>query len=370
MTDNLPLKANEKIIFPLRALYDSYGYSHYKMSKFEEYDLYSKNKDFLVSDSVITFTDTNGKLMALKPDVTLSIVKNTRDSFNEITKLYYNENVYRVSKSTHTFKEIMQVGLECIGNIDDYCIFEVLSLALRSLMSISDDCILDISSVAVLRQTVDYIGIPDGEKSEIFRLIGEKNIHELSARCAQLGVSEENISVLKSILSLHGSPEKVIPEAEKLLDGIVCGDTLAQFRKIVMALDNQKAVNIDFSLIDNIHYYNGIVFKGFIQGVPNSVLSGGQYDALLKKMKLKKGAVGFAVYLDMLEQLDKSGGDYDVDTLLVYDEKLPFDVIEAHVKYYREKGSVLAVSSIPENIRYKQIIEMTKGGAHNHENNA
>ena len=77
-TDNL--KYDEQAVFLLRSLYSKYGYKQYKMRKFEEYDLYVRNKDFLISDSVITFTDTNGKLMALKPDVTLSIIKNTADN--------------------------------------------------------------------------------------------------------------------------------------------------------------------------------------------------------------------------------------------------------------------------------------------------
>ena len=73
------LKNDERVILRLRALYDRFGYDRYKMSKFEEYDLYVRNKSFLLSDHIITFTDTSGKLMALKPDVTLSIVKNTKD---------------------------------------------------------------------------------------------------------------------------------------------------------------------------------------------------------------------------------------------------------------------------------------------------
>ena len=76
---DLFLSFNERVVFSLRSLYSSRGYSQYKMSKFEEYDLYAVNKDFLISDSVITFTDTNGKLMALKPDVTLSIIKYIKD---------------------------------------------------------------------------------------------------------------------------------------------------------------------------------------------------------------------------------------------------------------------------------------------------
>ena len=70
--DESVLKSDEKVSLTLRSLYAKNGYTRFKMSKFEEYDLYSRNKDFLVSDGVITFTDTNGKLLALKPDVTNS----------------------------------------------------------------------------------------------------------------------------------------------------------------------------------------------------------------------------------------------------------------------------------------------------------
>ena len=108
----------EKVILKLRSLYAEAGYSPYKMSKFEEYDFYVKNKDFLMSEDVITFNDTNGKLLALKPDVTLSIIKNCKNgSEDRIQRIYYNENVYRVSETTRAYREIMQTGLECFGEI-------------------------------------------------------------------------------------------------------------------------------------------------------------------------------------------------------------------------------------------------------------
>ena len=84
----LDLDLREQVIFRLRSLYSCYGYSRFKMNKFEEYDLYAGNKDFLISDSVLTFTDGNGRLMALKPDVTLSIVKSSRDEPEKVQKLY------------------------------------------------------------------------------------------------------------------------------------------------------------------------------------------------------------------------------------------------------------------------------------------
>lgn len=150
--DESVLKSDEKVSLTLRSLYAKNGYTRFKMSKFEEYDLYSRNKDFLVSDGVITFTDTNGKLLALKPDVTLSIVKNSKDIKGQIQKVYYNENVYRISETSRTYKELMQTGLECIGDLDDKNIAEVLRLACESLNVISENWSLNLSNAALLSE--------------------------------------------------------------------------------------------------------------------------------------------------------------------------------------------------------------------------
>lgn len=364
------LEANERIIFDLRELYDSFGYSHYKMSKFEEYGLYLKNKDFLISDGVITFTDTNGKLMALKPDVTLSIVKNTLNSVGCVQKLYYNENVYRVSKSSRTFKEIMQVGLECIGKVDDYCICEVLKLALRSLDRISNNTVLDVSDLDILVELAKSIGIPESESNEILSLVGEKNKHELAKKFKELGISEENAELFTALVSLSGSPKDVIPKLEKLLKGRVKAETLEKFGNIISSLGEEKAINIDFSLVDDINYYNGIVFKGFVEGVPSGVLSGGQYDILMKNMKRNSKAIGFAVYLDMLEQLYTSRNEYDVDILLIYDASSSPSEIDKAAQDMRKNGSVLSVDAIPEGIRCKEIYYIKNGEVKSVENNA
>ena len=138
MIDNSILRNEEKAIYALRSLYGKYGYKPFKMSKFEEYEFYIQNKDFLVSDRIIAFNDTSGKLLALKPDVTLSIVKNGEDTDDYKQKVCYNENVYRVSENTHRFKEIMQTGVECIGKINLYDIYEVILMAAESLQLISD----------------------------------------------------------------------------------------------------------------------------------------------------------------------------------------------------------------------------------------
>ena len=190
MEDKL-LKNEEKAIFALRALYKAHGYLPFKMSKFEEYELYAENKDFLVSDRIITFNDTNGKLMALKPDVTLSIIKNTTDAKGVKQKVFYNENVYRVSQRTHQYKEIMQAGLECVGDIDSYDLFETVLLAAKSLELISPDFVLDVSHLGILTAVLDEIGGSEGFRRETAVCIAGKNRHDLIRLCDGEGIPAE-----------------------------------------------------------------------------------------------------------------------------------------------------------------------------------
>ena len=83
------LPGDVRLQFTLRALYEQYGYHLYRMAKFEPYDMYRENKNFLRGENIITFSNPNGVLMALKPDVTLSIVKNAKPDV-KTQKLYYH----------------------------------------------------------------------------------------------------------------------------------------------------------------------------------------------------------------------------------------------------------------------------------------
>jgi len=359
----LPVDFQEQVIYALRSLYNSSGYTQYKMGKFEEYDLYARNKDFLISDGVITFMDTSGKLMALKPDVTLSIVKNTPDS-SDLRKLYYTENVYRVTRGSGSFRELAQVGLECLGRIDDYAIAEVLTLAAESLRCISPESILDISHLGIVTALIDAIGVPGSHRDLVLKCIGEKNAHELSALCRNCGIGEERIALLRELLAISGAPERVLPRVRELLAGCIVPDGIDQLARVAKVLAENGCgdmLRVDFSAVDDIHYYNGIVFKGFVRSLPESVLAGGQYDKLMRKMGRKSGAIGFAVYMDELERLNHQRRDYDVDVLLLYRDGDDLAEIAAQRRRILENGeSVLVQRSIPANIRYKRLCEVSK----------
>jgi len=309
---DLSLSFQEKTIFGLRSLYRSYGYTQYKMSKFEEYDLYASNKDFLISDSVITFTDTNGKLMALKPDVTLSIIKNIKDHSDGVQRLFYNENVYRISKGNQSYKEIMQVGLECIGDIGMEDIQQVIILAAKSLQSISENCVLNVTNLDLLSQVIRQAEQDGVKAADILECVEEKN----EAGLKKLELPESILTVLLALIRASGPAGQVLRELINALEGLWDTTSLQTLSQLVDSIQDQQVLGmlqVDFSVVSDINYYNGIIFKGFVAGVPSAVLSGGQYDKLMKKMKHSSRAVGFAVYLDMLDMtLDAPKEDENV----------------------------------------------------------
>lgn len=360
------LKNEEKAIFALRSLYRTYGYLPYKMSKFEEYDLYLRNKDFLVSDRIITFNDTNGKLMALKPDVTLSIIKNGEDLPGVKQKVCYDENVYRVSGRTHQFKEILQTGLECIGDIDAYDIYEVVLLAARSLELISPDYVLDVAHLGILSALLNEISDDEGVRRQLAACIAGKNRHDAERICREVGAEPEQTENICRFVGIYGEMNRVLCELEPLCTAPQAREALGQLRELAGLLEESGLsghVRFDFSIVNDMNYYNGVVFRGFLSGISEGVLSGGQYDKLVRRMGRRYGAIGFAIYLDLLEALETPSHGYDADILVLYDTETDVRELARQVRGLTGQGrSVSAQREIPPRLRYRRLLDLRKGG--------
>lgn len=360
------MRRQERAIFELRKLYEQYGYKKYKMSKFEEYELYFQNKSFLSSQQVITFTDLNGRLMALKPDVTLSIAKNAPAKPTEPEKLYYNENVYRTPRGSNEYREIMQVGLECLGDIDLYTQFEVVLLACKSLQKLSEDNLMVISDMGFVSGLLEDCAVSRSVEEKILQCIGHKNAHEVARICSAAGISEDLRERLTALTALYGGFTETLEKAEMLVVNDKMQQSLRQLRaldKMISPEPESAGLKLDFSVINDLTYYNGLIFQGFIGEVPTAILSGGRYDNLLEKLGKKTQAIGFAVYTDQLERCDEALERYDVDALLIYEPQVDKTKLTAAVKMLMANGARVRVQNTDtQKLRYKQLLRLTDGG--------
>lgn len=357
------MKEEERIAFALRALYRNYGYLPYKMNKFETYDLYVANKEFLLGDGVIAFNDTDGKLLALKPDVTLSIIKNDVDGGGK-RKVCYNENVYRISEKTKHFKEIMQVGLECIGDVDGYDVFESVYLAAGSLAAISQNFVLDISHLGILSAVLDEIGMGESFNRSVMQKIAEKNLHELKTLCDKAGVTEDKQQPLVALVQAYGMPDKVFPALMQICQSDKAKAAFEELKMLWALLKTTPYANnirIDFSVVNDMNYYSDIVFKGFIDGIGEGVLSGGRYDKLLSRMGRKSGGIGFAVNLDLLEGFGVEKRTTDVDALVLYDDKTDVKEVAKTVQSLVQEGYSVTAQKTKGAVRYQKLVDLTGG---------
>ena len=354
MTDQIWAN-EERAVLALRGLYQRYGYAPYKMSQFEEYDLYVRNKDFLISDKIITFSGEGGKLMALKPDVTLSIVKNAPEEPGVVQKVYYSENVYR------DYREIMQAGLECVGDLTPYDIAETVLLAVKSLDLLGGRYVLGISHMGLLAAVLERFGFDGKGQKQAMACLRQKNLHDLQALCGENQTAWETLQAISACRGGVQALKDLIP----YLSGEVEQAAVAELTALLEMLKERgygDSVRMDFSVSNDLGYYSGVVFRGYLEGIPASILSGGQYDKLPRKMGRKSRAIGFAVYADLLQERNREDNSFDVDTLILHDGTVSVLEVNRAAKAASKNGSVLVATTAPKGRSWKNLIEL-KGGA-------
>lgn len=319
------LDKKEQVALMLENLYSSFGYGKYRMNKFEEYSFYMENEKFLSDTRVIIFNSPSGKLMALKPDITMSIVKNCLKSSATNHKMYYNESVFRIPKGDSDFKEIQQIGVEYIGKVDTYQTLETLNLAVKSLEIISDKYMLSLSNMDLISHIFEDMKLTLSQKNTVIDYMKQKNVHDLRKYFEIEKI--ENYELLIGLLGLNPNIKEALVELKVLLNGKYekeYSEIAEILEKLPCIVSNEK-VQLDFSHIVSTEYYNGLVFLGYIDGLAVPAIAGGRYDRLAEKMGLEdKEAFGFAVYLSSANKLIKNEEHEVVD--LTYDDKA--DVVE------------------------------------------
>ena len=358
------MSKEDSLNYELSRLYKQWGYKEYRMAKFEEYSFYSDNRDFLTAKGILAFNNSDGRLMALKPDITLSIVKNAKLS-SALTKLYYNESVFRMSDSSMDYKEIKQTGVEVLGKVDDYLVAEVLSLAAKSLKTIDKDFVLSVSHMAFIPSLLAELGIGENVKKDIIRCVQGKNTHDLRAICEKSGVCSEKTELLAKLAGINGRFDEVLPQ----LTALACNGAMkkacdelafiaASLRKSPLA----DRLYLDLSVLNNTEYYNGIIFQGYVEKAPSAVLSGGRYDKLAGKLRENTQAIGFAVYLDNLNLYYKKKREFDSDILILFGSSEGNESLLALVESFTDKGfSVRVEHTMPEGYKAKTVYAFENG---------
>jgi len=342
------MSKKDLVLLNIRKMYDSYGYKKISLPSFEEYDLYNENKDF-IDRNVLTVMSPNGKLLALRPDITLSVAKKiSKEQSLKYSKIYYQENTYNLTKYVG-YEEDEQLGIELIGKESTFLDFEIINLAVKSLDIINKKSMIVLSHAGFISSIFQNFDLEYEIKEQILDCINRKNSHDIQKILKRNEHISENVKkLIYKIPELSGNLENIEKE---LLKYEINDNTkkilseLKQLNSLLMKFYKKSKIIFDFSVVKNLNYYNGIILQGYIEDFPNVILTGGRYDKLFEKFGVDTGAVGFAILTDGLKGYYKDTDKKDFEVLIAYDNS-DFEKLVEIVNDFQKKGLRVRVENI------------------------
>lgn len=296
----------------LGKLFEQSGYRFVSSAILDYYDTYSEIVCRIPQDRMFKLTDSDGKLLVLRPDMTLSVERMAAKLSSEPQKLCYFSNIWNFREQGGiSSREVLQAGVEMLGVSGIFSDAQTVSLAVESLLMLGvKDFIVDIGHVGFFRGLLAASGL-DSQKAELVRgYVNTKDIINAGRILREYGVDDRITKAILALPTLFGG-EEVFARARALTDveeALASVDSLERLYSMLKEFGYEKYITIDFGTVKSLSYYSGIVFTGLTKSIGVPVLSGGRYDNLANDFGRDCPAVGFAIGLKrVLVVLERQG---------------------------------------------------------------
>ena len=297
----------------IEAVFDSYGYKEIITPSIEFYQTYQVGFDNVKDESMYKFFDHNGRILTLRMDMTVPIVRVATTRFKDQKppfRFQYCANVYKVKESfAGKRNEVTDCGIELLGQSAEESDLEILVCACEVMEKLKQDAYtLELGNINFFHSACSDLHLDEEDIKTLADLIDRKSMSELSSFLESLALSEEVQTFFLQLPWLCGDVE-VLKEAlpycfHPKLRAIIAG--LKELYDQLKELGYEKHITFDLGKVPHLNYYSGLLFEGFVEGIGTSVLSGGRYDTLAEKFGSPMPAIGFSVKLDyVLPVLEK-----------------------------------------------------------------
>lgn len=288
----------------ISGIFKSFGYREVATPTIEYYEVFSSIKSSIIKNEIFKLIDKSGELLALRPDATIPIariVANNYKSSKKNYKLFYNTQVFKMSNEKK--REVTQTGVEYFGNINPEADAEVISIAIKTLIENGVEFHIEIGNAGYYKGLLEEVQLSDVLESKLKELVESKNFAEIKKFVESLDISEEHREILAKIPDLYGDFTQTLEEAEEYCLNDNMKNAVEDLKEIYDVLADygyEDHISLDLGLINDLDYYTGMVFKGYVKGYGETVLSGGRYDTLTKYYGQYIPATGFGLNVDDL----------------------------------------------------------------------
>lgn len=290
-------KLKRSIESSLKNGFEKMGYNEIITPSIEFFDVFYMQKTF-DAENMYKLFDSKNRLLALRPDCTTPIARVVATRLKDSPlplKLYYNQNVFRTNDNFNGKRdEITQCGVELIGEAGLDADVALILAAITSLKEcVGDNFKIEIGNVGIFKSLAVQCGLSQEDFEDARAFIESKNFAALNSLLDKYG---EKGARLKKLPSLFGGSEVFDEIKSEETNEIL--DNLKKLYDALCKKGQEKYILIDLGYVNHIDYYTGIVFRGYIDGSGQTVLSGGRYDKLLEKFGFDAPATGFAINVD------------------------------------------------------------------------
>jgi len=290
-------------------VFAGWSYSEIMLPMFDYADLFSLGMGKEQAEMTYRFTGRDGKLLALRPEMTSLVARTVATRFRERPRpirLSYSGEVFRWDQPHGGRQyEFHQIGLEHIGSGRLEADTEVLVIAIEALRRVGlDGFTITLSHVDFFNGVAERLELDDDRRREMQRLIDRKETDGLNSFLEPYD-DHQNRGDFCKLTTLAGKRE-VLGEARRLVTNAKSASALDDLEcicQIAEALGIDSFIDIDLGDVGGLDYYTGFTFKIYAGGLGAALGRGGRYDQLLAKFGYPEPAVGFSLCLDWLAQL-------------------------------------------------------------------
>jgi ATP phosphoribosyltransferase regulatory subunit len=293
----------------MMTVFDGWSYEEITTPCVDYLSLFEHGMGYKQAHSAFRFTDSDGLMLALRPDVTSSVARAAATLFADKTRplrFCYASPIFRQRQLSHSEwrRESKQLGCELIGAKGSYAEIEVLSVAMEILaaLNLGQDYRITVNSVEIFSGISERLALDDSQRERMRQLVDSRDAAELQKFLSNFDTTETERVAYSRLTQLSGKGE-ILEEARRIINNPRSLAALAELEslwRIIQALGLSDFCDIDLGDVSGLDYYTGLTFKIYLAGAGARIGSGGRYDNLAANFGRPEPSVGFVLDLDVL----------------------------------------------------------------------